>query len=78
MLLLKTAMIPTPVNSHPLPIALISGAAATAPTAEKMLRMQLLRATPAEALRGINSVSIVVAMPKMIMLPMPKKKFAVS
>ncbi len=75
---LHSAITPTPVNSHPSPIALISGCAATAPTAEKILRTKLLAATPEEARRGMNSVSMVVAMAKMSMEPMPKKKLAIS
>ena len=49
-----------------------------APTLEKMLRTKLLAATPEEARRGMNSVSMVVATAKMSMLPMPKKKLARS
>lgn len=49
-----------------------------APMQEKLLRMKLLAATPEDDLRGMNSVSIVVAVPKMIMLPTPKKKLAAS
>lgn len=77
-LLLAIAMTPTPVKSEPLPIAEMSGSATIAPTHEKTLRMQLLSATPADALAGMNSVSIVVIMPKMSILPMPKKKLAMS
>lgn len=76
--LLAIAITPHPVNSQPFPIAVMMGSAATAPMQEKILRTKLLAATPAEAWRGMNSVSMVVAMPKMIMLPMPKKKFAMS
>lgn len=36
----------------------------------------LFSATPFDAFFGMNSVSIVVAMLKIIMLPTPKKKFA--
>lgn len=75
---LHSAIAPTPVNSHPSPIAVISGCAVTAPTAEKILRTKLLAATPEEARRGMNSVSMVVAMAKMSMDPMPKKKLAIS
>ena len=48
------------------------------PAHEKMLRMKLLAATPEEARRGMNSVSIVVAMAKISIEPMPKKKLAIS
>lgn len=75
---LQSAMTPTPVNSQPSPTALISGCATTTPAAEKMLRTKLLAATPEEARRGMNSVSMVVAMAKMSMEPMPKKKLAMS
>lgn len=65
------------VHSQPLPMALMSGAAIMPPTQEKMLRMKLLHAIPIEALPGRNSVSMVVAMAKTIMLPQPKKKLAI-
>ena len=44
----------------------------------KMFRTKLLTATPEEARRGMNSVSIVVDMAKISMLPIPKKKLAKS
>ena len=66
------------VNSHPLPMAEISGPATMAPTQEQMLRTKLFTATPDEARRGMNSVNIVVAAAKMSMLPMPKKKLAIN
>ena len=76
--LLHSAMTPKMVNSHPFPMASISGCATTPPTHEKMLRTKLLTATPEDDLRGMNSVSIVVAMEKTSILPMPKKKLAMS
>ena len=72
------AQIPIMVNTHPLPIAEIHGSATIAPKQEKMFRTKLLTATPEDARLGINSVSIVVAKPKISMLPMPKKKLAKS
>lgn len=62
------------VNSQPLPMASMTGAAITPPTHEKILRIKLLTATPVEAFLGRNSVSIVVDMLKMIIEPAPKKK----
>lgn len=56
----------------------MKGSAAIAPTQEKMFRTKLLTATPEEARRGMNSVSIVVDMAKISMLPIPKKKLAIS
>lgn len=47
------------------------------PAHEKILRTKLLSATPAEDFFGMNSVSIVVTMPKMSIEPTPKKKFAI-
>jgi len=52
---------PTMVNSAPLPIALINGEVTMQPIQLKMLRTKLFSATPLLAFRGINSVSIVVA-----------------
>lgn len=75
---LARAITPTPVNSQPSPMEVINGLATTAPTQEKMLRTKLFAATPEEALRGINSVSIVVAMAKISMEPTPKKKLAIN
>jgi len=66
------------VHNHPLPIALMSGAAIIAPTHENIFRTKLFTAIPVEAFRGINSVNIVVAMAKMIIEPTPKKKRAMS
>jgi hypothetical protein len=65
------------VNSHPLPIATIIGAVTRDPTQEKIFRIKLFSATPEEDFLGINSVSIVVAMLKISIEPMPKKKFAI-
>lgn len=59
-------------------MAWIIGAATTPPTHEKIFRRKLFTAMPVEALRGMNSVSIVVAMLKINMLPTPKKKFAIT
>jgi hypothetical protein len=70
-MLLVNAQIPRIVNSQPSPIALIVGVATIAPTHEKMLRIKLLTATPVDDFRGMNSVSIVVAIAKMIIDPMP-------
>jgi hypothetical protein len=68
---------PNIVNSHPLPMAAMIGAATTPPTQEKMFLTKLLTAMPVDACLGINSVSMVVDMAKMIIEPMPKKKFAI-
>ena len=75
---LPNAMTPTPVNSQPLPMASMRGSATMAPMHENMLRTKLLAATPEEALRGMNSVSMVVDMAKMSIEPIPKKKLAIS
>lgn len=63
--------IPRIVNSQPLPILAIKGAPMMPPMQEKMLRMKLLMATPEEERPGMNSVSMVVAMAKISMLPTP-------
>ena len=76
--LLHNAMTPNPVKSHPFLMASMRGCATTPPTHEKILRTKLLTATPDEDLRGMNSVSIVVAMENTSMLPIPKKKLAMS
>ncbi len=76
--LLAAAMRPNPVNSQPLPMAFNNGCATTPPTHEKMFRTKLLTATPEEAFFGMNSVSMVVDMLKMSMLPRPKKKLAIN
>jgi hypothetical protein len=73
---LNSATNPKKVQTHPLPTAPRIGAATTPPTHENMFLTKLLTAMPVEALRGMNSVSMVVAIPKMIMLPTPKKKLA--
>lgn len=52
------------------------GEATIAPTQEKMLRTKLLSATPADDFLGMNSVNMVVAMPKISIDPIPKKKLA--
>jgi hypothetical protein len=69
--LLDKAQTPKIVKSHPFPIAFMIGAATTAPTHEKMFRTKLLSATPFDDCLGMNSVSIVVAMAKMSIDPMP-------
>ena len=48
------------------------------PTHEKIFRIKLFVATPLDDFRGINSVSIVVAILKMSIEPIPKKKLATS
>lgn len=75
--LLANATRPRIVKSQPLPMASIIGAVTKDPTHEKMFRMKLFSATPADAFFGINSVNIVVAIPKIIMDPTPKKKLAI-
>jgi hypothetical protein len=75
-MLLAAATTPMMVNTQPLPMAWINGAATTPPMAEKMLRTKLLTATPEEAFFGMNSVSMVVAMAKMSIEPTPKMKVA--
>ena len=75
---LANAITPRPVNSQPFPMAVIKGLATIAPMQEKMFRTKLFAATPEEARLGMNSVSMVVAMAKMSIEPMPKKKFAIS
>lgn len=64
------------VKSQPFPMALMIGAATMDPTQEKMFRTKLLTATPLDDFWGMNSVSMVVAMAKINIDPMPKKKFA--
>ena len=59
--LLAAAMTPSPVNSHPFPMALSKGCVTTPNTHEKMFLMKLLTATPDDAFLGINSVNMVVA-----------------
>lgn len=65
------------VNSHPFPIPARMGDVITVPTQEKMFRMKLFKATPADDFRGKNSVSIVVTSPKINMDPIPKQKLAI-
>lgn len=62
---------PRMVNSQPLPMLAIRGAPMIPPMHEKMLRTKLFRATPEEERPGMNSVSMVVAMAKISMLPTP-------
>jgi hypothetical protein len=69
--LLDNAQSPKIVKSHPFPIAFMIGAATMAPTHEKMFRTKLLTATPFDDCLGINSVSIVVAMAKISIDPIP-------
>ena len=72
--LLEAAITPNPVKSHPFPIAVIRGWAIIPPTQENRFLIKLLTATPDDDFRGMNSVSIVVAIEKMSILPRPKKK----
>lgn len=58
-------------------MASIIGAVTKEPTQEKIFLMKLFSATPEEAFLGMNSVNIVVAMLKISIDPMPKKKFAI-
>lgn len=69
---------PKPLQSQPFPIASISGTATMAPIHENIFRTKLFKAIPLEALLGMNSVNIVEVVAKTIMLPMPKKKFAIN
>lgn len=69
---------PTIVHIHPLPIALIQGAATIPKTQEKIFLTKLLTAMPVDAFRGINSVNMVVDIAKMIIDPKPKKNNAIS
>src|SRR5271170_7306483 len=69
--LLNNAQTPKIVNSQPLPIAFMTGAAIMAPTQENMFLTKLLTATPLDDCLGMNSVSIVVAMAKISIDPIP-------
>jgi hypothetical protein len=69
---------PNIVQSHPLPIVLMSGAATIPPTQEKMFLTKLLTAIPVDAFLDMNSVSIVVAIAKTSIEPTPKKNNAIS
>lgn len=75
--LLAKATRPRIVKSQPFPMALMIGAVTKEPIHEKMFRIKLFNATPADAFFGMNSVNIVVAMLKISMDPIPKKKFAI-
>ena len=77
-MLLAIAISPRIVNSQPFPIASMRGCAMIPPTHEKIFRMKLFVATPDDDFRGINSVNMVVAMPKTSIEPTPKKKLAMS
>jgi len=66
------------VHIHPFPIAWITGAATTPPVHATIFRMKLFTAIPVEAFRDMNSVSIVVDIPKISMVPIPKKKLAMA
>lgn len=66
-----SAQSPMMVNSQPLPIDAMMGAPTIAPMQLKMLRTRLFKATPDEDRFGINSVSIVVAIANINMLPTP-------
>lgn len=54
------------------------GAAIIPPTHENMFLTKLLTATPEDDLRGMNSVSIVVAIEKISIEPHPKKNEAIA
>jgi hypothetical protein len=54
------------VNSHPLPMALIKGSVNAAPMQLNMFLTKLFSATPLLALRGMNSVNIVVTPAKIL------------
>jgi hypothetical protein len=69
--LLNNAQTPKIVNSQPLPTAFMTGAATMAPTQENMFLTKLLTATPLDDCLGMNSVSIVVAMAKISIDPIP-------
>jgi hypothetical protein len=69
--LLSNAQTPKIVNNQPLPTAFMIGAATMAPTQEKMFLTKLLTATPFDDCLGMNSVSIVVAMAKISIDPIP-------
>lgn len=69
--LLNNAQTPKIVNSQPLPTAFMIGAATMAPTQENMFLTKLLTATPLDDCLGMNSVSIVVAMAKISIDPIP-------
>ena len=69
--LLSNAQTPKIVTNQPLPTAFMIGAATMAPTHEKMFRTKLLTATPFDDCLGMNSVSIVVAMAKISIDPIP-------
>jgi hypothetical protein len=60
-----------PVNSQPVPIAVISGSAMIQAMQARVLRRILFSATPVLDLLGTNSVSIVVVTLKISMFPMP-------
>lgn len=75
---LDKAQRPRIVNIQPLPMALTIGAATIPPTHENMFLIKLLTATPEDDLRGMNSVSIVVAIEKMSIEPQPKKNEAIT
>lgn len=68
---------PSIVKNQPLPMPCRIGDVTMMPTHEKIFRMKLFKATPEEERLGINSVSMVVIIPKMSMEPMPKKKLAI-
>lgn len=59
-------------------MAPIIGAATIPPTQEKMFLIKLLTATPEDDLRGMNSVSIVVAIENISIDPHPKKNDAIA
>jgi len=62
---------PSIVKSHPLPMAPINGAPTIVPIQDRMFRQKLFTATPELDFCGMNSVSMVVDMAKISMLPIP-------
>ena len=66
------------VKHQPFPIARIMGSAMIPETVAKMFLIKLFAAIPCDAFLGMNSVNIVVTMPKMSIVEMPKKKFAIN
>ncbi len=68
---LLNAQSPSMVKSQPLPMAPINGAPTTAPIQDRMFRQKLFTATPELDFFGMNSVSMVVAMANISMLPTP-------
>lgn len=63
---LAKQIIPRMVNIQPFPIALMSGSVNAAPMQLNMFLTKLFKATPLLALRGMNSVNIVVTPAKIL------------